>query len=266
SADYLKAMGIPLRRGRLFTERDTKDSTHVAIINETMAKKMFPDEDPIGKRITFGQGDSNSDWYEIVGIVGDVKQYGLDQATPMQTYEPYTQQTSPSMTLVARAAGDPTQLTAAIRNAVLQIDPEQPVANIRTLEQILSTSIAQQRFSALLLGVFATVAMLLAAVGIYGGLSYTVTQRTQEIGIRVALGAARSDLLRLVIGAGMRMTLLGVAAGLAVAFALTRLMTSLLFGLNATDPMTFVVIPLLIVTVALLACLVPARRATKVDP
>jgi putative ABC transport system permease protein len=266
SADYFKAMGIRLLRGRLLNERDASDSPHVAVINETMAKKIFPDEDPIGKRITFDGGGNNPDWYEIVGVVGDVKQYGLDQATPMQTYEPYTQQTFPYMTLVARAAGEPANLTAAIRNTILQIDKEQPVANVRTLDQILSNSIAQQQFSTLLLGVFAVVAMSLAAVGIYGVLSYAVTQRTHEIGVRLALGAARRDVLRLVVGQGMRLTLLGVAAGLICAFALTRLMSSLLFGVSATDPMIFSLIPLLIVIVALLACWIPARRATKVDP
>jgi putative ABC transport system permease protein len=266
NADYFKAMGIRLLKGRLLSERDTRDTPHVAVINETMAKKIFPDENPIGKRITFDGGENNPDWYEIVGVVGDVKQYGLDQATPMQTYEPYTQQTFSSMTLVARASGDPTNLTAAIRNAVLQLDKEQPIANVRTLDQILSISIAQQRFSTLLLGVFAAVAMALAAVGIYGVLSYAVTQRTQEIGIRVALGAARRDVLRLVVGQGMRLALIGMAAGLAVAFALTRLMSTLLFGVSPTDPMIFGSIALLIVTVALLACLIPARRATKVDP
>jgi putative ABC transport system permease protein len=195
-----------------------------------------------------------------------VKQYGLDQATPLQTYEPYTQQTSSSMTLVARAAGDPSNLTSAIRDAVLQIDKEQPIADIRTLDRILSTSIAQQRFSMLLLGVFAAVAMLLAAVGIYGVLSYSVTQRTHEVGIRMALGAGRRDVLRLMMGHGMLLTLIGVATGLAAAFALTRLMSALLFDVSATDPMTFGLIALLLVTVALLACWVPARRATKVDP
>jgi putative ABC transport system permease protein len=268
SADYFKAMGITLLHGRLFTERDAKDSPHVAVINETMAKNLFPDEDPVGKRITFDTGDDNPnpDWYEIVGVVGDVKQYGLDQATPLQTYEPYTQQTYSYMTLVARTTVAPTNLTAAIRNAVLQIDKEQPIANVRTLDQILSTSIAQQRFSMLLLGVFAAVAMLLAAVGIYGVLSYSVTQRTHEVGIRMALGAGRRDVLRLLIGHGMLLTLIGVAAGLAAAFALTRLMSTLLFGVSPTDPATFGLIALLLVTVALLACWIPARRATKVDP
>ena len=260
-------MGIRLLRGRLLNERDTGGSPHVAVINETMASKIFPGEDPIGKRITFDGGEANPDWYEIIGVVGDVKQYGLDQATPMHTYEPYTQQTFPSMTLVARASGDPTNLTAAIRNAVLELDKEQPIANVKTLDRILSTSIAQQRFSTLLLGVFAAVAMSLAAVGIYGVLSYSVTQRTH---VRSVFGWrwARDGVTcsKLVMGSGMWLALLGVAAGLAVAFGLTRLMSTLLFGVSATDPMIFGLIPLLIVAVALLACWIPARRATKVDP
>jgi putative ABC transport system permease protein len=266
SGDYFKAMGIQLLRGRLFTERDTRDSSHVAVINETMARKIFPDEDPIGKRITFDSGEDNSDWFEIVGIVGDVKQYGLDETTPMQTYEPYTQQPQTSMTLVVRSAGEPTNLTAAIRNAVLQIDKEQAISDIGSLDQHLSASIAQRQFSMLLLGIFAAVALVLAAVGIYGVLSYAVTQRTHEIGIRMALGAGQRDVLRLVIGQGMLLTLLGVAAGLAAAFALTRLMTTLLFEVKPTDPLTFILIALLLLVVALLACWIPARRATKVDP
>jgi putative ABC transport system permease protein len=263
SPDYFKAMGITLRRGRLFTERDTKDSPRVAVVNETMAQKIFPNEDPTGKRIKFGR---NADSYEIVGIVADVKQYGLDQVTPLQTYEPHTQQTFPAMTLVVRTAGPPTEMTAAIRNAVLELDKEQPIANVSTLAQSLSTSIAQQQFSMLLLGVFAAVALLLAAVGIYGVLSYAVTQRTHEIGIRMALGAGRREVLKLVVGHGLRLTLLGVAAGLATAFALTRLMKTLLFGVSATDPLTFGLIALLLIAVALLACYLPARRATQVDP
>ncbi len=271
SAAYFKAMGIPLRRGRLFTERDTKDSPQVAVINETMAKKMFPDEDPIGKRLAFDTGKSDPDWYEIVGIVGDVTQSGLDQATPMQTYEPYRQLVKypfalASMTLVVRTAGNPTEQTPAIRNAVLHLDKEQPITNIRTLDQFLSTSIAQQRFSMLLLSVFAAVALVLAVVGIYGVLSYAVTQRTHEIGIRMALGAGQRDVLKLVVRHGMLLTLLGVTAGLAAAFALTRLMTTLLFGVSPTDPLTFAVIALLLTFAALLACWLPARRATKVDP
>jgi len=267
SADYFKAMGIPLRRGRLFTERDTKDSPRVALINETMAKRIFPDEDPVGKRITFdNRQKQNPEWFEIVGIVGDVKQYGLDQVTTMQTYEPYTQQTFSYMTLVVRTAGDPTNLSAAIRSEILKLDKEQPATNIKTLNEFFSTSIAQQRFSVVLLAVFAAVALVLAAVGIYGVLSYAVTQRTHEIGIRMALGAGRRDVLRLVVGQGMLLTAIGVVGGLVAAFALTRLMASLLFGVTATDAVTFGSVASVLLVVALLACYIPARRATKVDP
>jgi putative ABC transport system permease protein len=265
SADYFKAMGIPLRRGRVLANTDTKDAPHVAVINETMARKMFPNEDPIGKRITFGSRDK-PDWFEIVGIVGDVKHYGLDQETTMQTYEPYTQQTLPYMTLVVRTSGDPTSLSAAIRSDVLSLDKEQPVSSIKTLNDLFSTSIAQQQFSMLLLGVFAAVALALAAVGIYGVLSYAVTQRTHEIGIRMALGAGRRDVLWLVVGKGMLLTVIGVAGGLLAAFGLTRLMATLLFGVTATDAATFASVASALFVVALLACYIPALRATKVDP
>jgi putative ABC transport system permease protein len=263
--DYFKAMGIPLLRGRLFTERDTKDTPRVVIINETMAKRFFPGEDPIGKRLDLGDA-REPDWEEIVGIVGDVKHYGLIQETTAQTYEPHTQRPVSGMTLVARTSGDPSSLSAAIRGEVLKIDKEQPVSDIRTLEQYFSASIAQRRFSALLLGIFAAGAMALASVGIYGVLSYSVTQRRREIGIRLALGAARRDVLKLVVGHGMLLTLIGMAIGLGAAFALTRVISTLLFSVSATDPTTFGLIALLLGAVALLACWIPARRATKVDP
>jgi putative ABC transport system permease protein len=264
SADYFKAMGIPLLKGRVFTEQDAKNATRVAVINETLAKKFFPNEDPLGKRIHVTNGPTT--FREIVGIVGDVKQYGLDQETTLQTYEPFTQQPFTFMSLVVRTAGEPLSLSPAIRNEILQIDKEQPVSSFATLDQLVSTSIARQKFSMLLLGVFATVALILAAVGIYGVLSYAVTQRTHEIGIRMALGAGRRDVLRLVVGHGMMLTGVGVGAGLAAAFLLTRLMTTLLFGVSATDPLTFGLIAFVLVSIALLACWIPARRATKVDP
>jgi putative ABC transport system permease protein len=231
-----------------------------------MAQKIFPVEDPIGKRITFDDRDKNPEWFEIVGIVGDVKQYGLDQPTTMQTYEPYTQQTFPYMTMVARTLGDPLNLSASIRSEVLKLDKEQPATNIKTLNEYFSTSIAQQRFSVVLLGAFAAVALVLAAVGIYGVLSYAVTQRTHEIGIRMALGAGRRDVFRLVVGRGMLLSLIGVASGMVAAFGLTRLMSSLLFGVTATDAATFASVAGVLLAVALLACYIPARRATKVDP
>ncbi len=264
STDYFKAMGIPLLRGRLFTEHDSKGAPRVAVINETMAKQIFPDEDPIGKYIHVTNGPVL--YREIVGIVGDVKQYGLDQKTPMQTYEPYLQEPFSYMALVVRTAGDPTSLSAAIRSEVLSIDNEQPISSIKTLDQILSASIAQQRFAMLLFGVFGAVAMILAVVGIYGVMSYAVTQRTHEIGIRMALGAGQRDVLMLIVGHGMILTLIGIVVGLGAAFALTRLMSSLLFDVSVTDLTTFAIFSASLTAVALVACTVPARRALKVDP
>ncbi len=265
TTDYFRAMQIPLLKGRLFTDRDVMDAPKVAIINEAMAKRQFPNEDPIGKRIHVTQGPET--FREIVGIVGDVKQYGLDQETPLQTYVPYLQMPFfNSMTLTVRAEGDPTGLGPAIRSQVLSIDKDQPVASTRTMREAVYLSIANQRFSMLLLGIFAAVALILAAVGLYGVMSYSVAQRTHEIGIRMALGAQGADVLRLVVVQGMLLALVGVVIGLAAAFALTRVMANLLYGVSATDPLTFVVIALLLTVVAFAACWVPARRATKVDP
>ena len=262
--DYFKAMGIPLLRGRLFTEQDSKNAPRVAVINETMARTYFSDEDPIGKGINLSQGREG--FREIVGIVGDVKQYGLAQPTTLQTYEPYLQMPFSAVTLIVRTEGNPAALSGSIRSEVLALDKEQPVSRIRTLDQIISGSVQQQRFTMLLLGVFAAVALILAAVGLYGVMSYAVTQRTHEIGIRMALGANTGNVLRLVVGHGMLLALIGVVIGLGGAFAFTRLMSKLLFAVSTTDPVTFVGISVLLTGVALVACLVPARRATKVDP
>jgi putative ABC transport system permease protein len=264
SPDYFKAMGIALIRGRIFTEQDRKDAPRVAIINETMAKKYFPDEDPIGKHINVTNGPER--FREIVGIVSDVKQYGLDRPTTAQTYEPYLQTPFSSMTLIVRTEGNPASLSAAIRSQVLAVDKDQPVSRIRLLDQVVSDSVAKQRFSMTLLGVFAVLALILAAVGLYGVMSYAVTQRTHEIGIRMALGASARDVLKLVIGQGMMLALIGIGIGLVASFGLTRLMASLLFGVSATDPVTFAVISVVLTGVALGACFVPARRALKVDP
>jgi putative ABC transport system permease protein len=262
--DYFRAMGIPLLRGREFTEQDRTGATRVVIINEEMAKRYFPDEDPIGKRIHVTQGPET--FREIVGIVGDVKQYGLARPTTLQTYEPFLQTPYSSMTLVVRADGNLAPLGGAIRSQVLAIDKEQPISRIKPLEEVVSESVAKQRFSMLLLGIFAAVALVLSAVGLYGVMSYSVTQRTHEIGIRTALGAKQSDVLKLVVGQGMVLALTGVGIGLLAAFGLTRLMSVLLFGVSATDPLTFVALPAVLTLVALAACFVPARRATKVDP
>lgn len=262
--DYFKAMGIPLLRGRLFTEQDGPNSPRVAVINETMARTYFPDEDPIGKGINVTNGPER--FREIVGIVGDVKQYGLAQPSTLQTYEPYLQAPFAGVTLVVRSAGNPLALSGAIRSEVLTLDKEQPVSRIRTLDQIVSGSVQQQHFLMILLGAFAAVALILAAVGLYGVMSYAVTQRTHEIGIRMALGANTGNVLRLVVGHGMMLAFIGVAIGLAGAFALTRLMSQLLFAVSTTDPVTFAGISILLTGVALGACVVPARRAAGVDP
>jgi putative ABC transport system permease protein len=265
SDDYFRAMEIPLLKGRAFTERDTKDAPRVAIISESLARRHFPDEDPIGKRMDISKGGFGT-WREIVGVVGDVKHYGLDSQTTVQIYEPYLQVTYPSMNLTVRTTGDPREIAAAIRSQVAAMDKDQPVANIRTMDRIVSDSVGRQRFAALLLALFAGVALILAAVGIYGVMSYYVEQRTHEIGIRMALGAERRDLLKLVVGKGMLLALIGVMIGLAAAFALTRLMSNLLFDVSATDKVTFAATAVLLTSVALLACWIPARRATKVDP
>jgi putative ABC transport system permease protein len=263
--DYFKAMGIPLLRGRLFTEHDTKGSPRVALINDEMARKFFKDEDPIGKRINVTNGPET--FREIVGIVGDVKQYGPAQPTTMQTYEPFLQNPFSGMTLVVRTEGNPTTLTSAIRSQVLSIDKDQPVARTRLLAEVLSDSVAKQRFLMVLLSTFASVALVLAAVGLYGVMSYAVTQRTHEIGIRMALGAQTGHVMKLVVGQGMALALAGLGIGLIGAFILTRiLMSSFLFSVGASDPLTFTTISVLLAGVALGASFVPARRAMKVDP
>ncbi|HEY6331535.1 MAG TPA: ABC transporter permease, partial [Blastocatellia bacterium] len=264
SPDYFQAMGIRLIKGRFFTDHDNKDSARVAIINQEMARRFFPDEDPIGKQIKISVGPDK--FREIVGVVGDVKHYALDAPAPLQTYEPFLQQPSTFMTLVVRSSVDPESLTQSIRQSVLEIDKEQPISKSKTLEQLFSDSVAGQRFAMLLLAVFAAIAMVLAAVGIYGVLSYAVAQRTHEIGIRMALGARARDVLGLVVGRAIVLTLMGVAVGLAGAFLITRVMTSLLFGVRPTDPLIFSAIPVLLTLVSLAASYLPYRRATKVDP
>ena len=265
SSGYFQALAIPLQSGRQFDERDAADAQPVVIINETLARRYWSNPvDALGKRVRVG--DEGRPWRTVVGIVGDVKQYGLDTPSTMQVYLPHQQSPSQQMTLVVRAGGDPSSLTAAVRNEIWAFDKDQAVYNIRTMEQVLSKSIAQRRFNMLLLGVFAMVALLLATVGIYGVISYSVTQRTHEIGVRMALGAQGSDVLRMVVGQGMLLAVIGVGLGLVAAFALTRVISSLLFNVSATDPVTFAGISILLTAIALVACYIPARRATRVDP
>src|SRR5262245_33404667 len=260
-------MGIPLRRGRRFTARDNSEGLGVAIISEQAARRFFPNEDPIGKRLMYFRAPSSRDKFEIVGVVGDVKHGSLTEEARPAIYRHAPQLSLRSwMDVVVRTEGDPESLIAAARDAVRAVDLDQPVYNIRTMEQRLARSIAANRFNALLLGLFASVAMMLAVGGVYGVMSYTVTQSSHEIGVRMALGARRGNVLSLVVRRGMRLTLFGASLGVAVALALTRIMKNLLFNVSATDPTTFAFITLLLMGVALLACYIPARRATKVDP
>jgi putative ABC transport system permease protein len=269
SPDYLRAMSIPLIRGRGFTEQDKTGAPRVFLINETLARQYFPGEDPIGKRISVSvraTQDKKDEVGEIVGIVGDVKHQSLDKEAGPECYIPYLQIPDPYMTLVVRTKAEPAGMAGALRTAIQQVDPEEPVFDIATMNQIMARSIATRRFNMLLLGIFAALALILAGVGIFGVMNYSVTQRVHEIGIRMALGAQTSDVLKMVIGQGMLFTLLGVGLGLLAAFALTRLMSGLLVGVSATDPVTFAGVSLLLIVVAFIACYIPARRATRVDP
>jgi len=266
---YFEAMRIPLHSGRAFTEQDRPEAPRVVIINEALARRFWPGENAIGKRLGF-QASVPQVWNEIVGIVGDVRHQRLDADPKPEVYFAYQQYPDRFMSLVARSssepAADPAALTAAIRNQVLAVDASQPVFDIKTMDERISKAVAPSRFIMLLLGIFGGLSLILAAVGIYGVISYSVTQRTHEIGVRMALGAEARDVLGLVVRHGMALALTGMAVGLAGAFALTRLMSGLLFGVSSTDPLTFGVFSVLLTGVALGACFVPARRATRVDP
>ena len=266
SQQYFNALGIPIINGRGFSERDDQSSQGVAIVSETWARRYLPGEDPIDKRIKLGGRDSTRPWLSIVGIAGDVRDTSLESDARPCVYLPYPQFPSSGMTLVVRAAFDPKVLISAIRDQVWAVDKDQPVTDVKTMDQYVSDSVSRRRFNALLLTTFASLALILASVGIYGVMAYSVSQRVHEIGIRVALGAQSSDVIKLVIGRGIMLVLAGVAIGLGGALALTRVMTSLLYGVSAADPMTFAVVSVLLVAVALLASYIPARRATKVDP
>jgi len=277
SPDYFRAMGIPVLRGRAFTESDALESPGVAVIPESLAKRCFPNEDPIGKRIYKGRlnpgqaGELDrwtnvSLWTEIVGIVADVKSISLDPQVEMNVYVPYWQWPMQTPSLFVRTAGNPANFAAALYSEVKALNKNLPTPKVQTMNERLADVVAQPRFQTLLLGLFGLVALALVIAGIYGVVSYSVAQRTHEIGVRVALGAGRRDVLRLVVGQGMKPVLAGLAIGLAGALALTRLMKALLFGVSSSDPLTFGSIALLLALVALLACWIPARRATRVNP
>ncbi|HET6890397.1 MAG TPA: FtsX-like permease family protein, partial [Pyrinomonadaceae bacterium] len=281
SPEYFQTFGITVRQGRPFTTEDKSNSQGVAIINETLARRFFPNEDPVGKTIWMGPPENlvppelltavgRFPRRVIVGVVSDVKGGSLNQPPPALVYAPLTQHRgegwSNSLMLAVQTSIPPQTLTSAITQQVLALDPDQPVASVRTMDELLSRTLSEARFSLLLFALFAALALGLAAIGIYGVMATAVTQRTHEIGLRVALGAQKRDVFRLIIGQGMVMVLIGVAVGLASAIGLTRLMSTLLFGVSPTDPVTLAVITLLLATVALMACYIPARRATRVDP
>ena len=263
---YFETMEVPVIKGRLFDEHDTEKSSKVTIIDEKMARSYWPKSNPIGSRIKFGEADSEDPWMTVVGVVGSVKQYDLESESRVTMYLPSAQALGTSMYLVARTSIVPSSLAASITSEVRSMDPNIPIFDVKSMDQRLSESLARRRFAMLALGVFAGFALLLAIIGIYSVISYSVAQRTNELGIRLALGASQFDLLRLVLSAGFRLALIGIAVGVVLSFAVTRFLSSLLFGVRTTDLFTFSALSILLIVVSLLACYLPARRATKVDP
>jgi putative ABC transport system permease protein len=261
---FFNAMGIRLLKGRLITEADKQGSPRVVVINETMARLYWPDEDPIGKRIVVSWSNPGPD--EIVGVVSDIKDLGLDTDMRQTIYWPQARYASSFMNILMRTAGDPVSLSSAAQAEVRAMDADQPVADIRPMGEVVAESISRQRFNMLLLAIFAAVALVLAAVGIYGVIGYSVTQRTHEIGVRMALGARPADIMKMVVGQGLLLTAIGLTLGVGASLLLTRIMTSLLFTVSATDLTTFAGVSVVLAAVATLASYVPARRATKVDP
>jgi len=268
SPQFFNALRIPLKRGRVFNEQDVASAPPVTVIDEQFVKKYFANTDPIGKRITFGarRGQTDSTWITIVGVVGHTAHEGLDAEPRLQYYFPTTQTGLNAMTVAIRTSGNPLTVLPAAREAVHSVDRNLPLAAVNTMDKLVESSVGQRKLSMILLGVFSAIAMLLASIGIYGVMSYSVTQRSRELGIRMALGAARGRVLALVVGQGMALAGAGIAIGLVAAFALTRLLTSQLFGVGATDAPTFTIVSALLVAIALLATLLPAMRATRVDP
>jgi putative ABC transport system permease protein len=282
--DYFRAMNIPILRGRSFTERDNR--SHLAgrdlskmneeeksiaglntiVIDEEFARRYWPNEDAVGKRIRLGR-ESDAQILEVIGVVGRVKMESLNKNSDrVQGYFPFNQTGSGAMTVIVKGSSDPNQLLSSVRAAVREIDPDQPIYNPRTMYEIRAESVQAERLNLTLLSIFAGIALVLAIVGIYGVMSYSVTQRTHEIGIRMAIGARPRDVFAMILGHGMKLALIGVAIGLLAAFALTRLMETMLFGVEPTDVPTFSLISLLLISVAALACYIPGRRATKVEP
>jgi putative ABC transport system permease protein len=271
---YFHTLDIPILQGRLFTDQDADRASGVVIINETLARHYWSDESPLGKQIRLSFPTAHAPWrpqpnnapLTIVGVAGDVREFGLGEPPSPQLYLPYVQNPSRLMRLVVRTTSEPTSLVASVRQAVWAVDKNQPISEVKSMERFVAESVMRRRFNLVLLSLFAALALILAAVGIYGVIAHAVSQRTREIGIRLALGARVSDVLRMVFGEGVKLTLIGVGVGLCGALAATRVLASFLFGVSASDPLTFISVSLILLAVALLACYLPARRATKVDP
>jgi putative ABC transport system permease protein len=267
--DYFHTLEIPLRAGRTFNEQELAEARHVVIVNQVFVDKYMSGFNPVGQRaVIFMKSleESQNTPSEIIGVVGDVRQMGLDTPGEPTVYWPHPELVYSGMTILVRTSNDPLALVSAARNELQQMDPEQPMAAVATMEQLLGDSLARSRFTMLVLAVFAAIAVLLASVGIYGVIAYGVAQRTQEFGIRIALGAGRRDVLRLVLGQGARLALLGIGLGAIFALMLTKSLATLLYGISPTDPLTFVGVAFLLGFDALAACYVPAQRATRVDP
>jgi putative ABC transport system permease protein len=267
SKDYIRAMSMTLKAGRLFTGDERHDSPLVLLINQTMARQFWRGENPLGQRMKLGGYASDDPWFTVIGVVGDVHQMGLNVSPRAEMYVPYSQYEyfAPGY-LAVKTAGDPLRLAAAIRDQIWTVDKDQPVADVMPMQALVDQELAPRQLQATILGAFGGLALILASLGIYAVLSYAVAQRTQEIGVRIALGAQPGNVLRMVIGQGLALTLTGVAIGLGGALALTRVLGSLLYGISATDPVTFATAALMLAGVAVLACYIPARRAMRVDP
>ncbi|HUE83019.1 MAG TPA: FtsX-like permease family protein, partial [Pyrinomonadaceae bacterium] len=269
SANYFSAIGARLLTGRVFTQFDGKDSPPVAVINETMATRHWPNEDPVGRRFTLRRGGRDSragTALEIVGVVSDQRQDGPEKAPRAEFFVPYPQSPTGSLIFVARTKNDPNALIQSLKETIWESNSEQPFYAVTTMDQLVDDSLKARRFNMALLGAFAFLALALAVIGIYGVMSFSTGQRIREIGLRMALGAQTRDIIRLIVGQGLKLTLIGVGVGLVAAFALTRILSGLLHQISPTDPATYVAVALLITGVALLACYIPARRATRVDP
>ena len=272
--NYFRTMDIPLLRGRYFTEQDNDESHGVVMINQTMARRYWPDQDPLGRRLqphfpavkVPWRPESSNTWLTVVGVVGDVEEDGVNDQTSAEIYVPYMQNPSSLMNLLVRSTSDPLRLVTAVRRQVLAVDGDQPVYNVNTMEKVFNQSIAEPQVITSLLTTFAVIALMLAAIGVYSVMSYSVAQRTHEVGVRMALGAQQRHVLKMILGQGLKLVLVGVVIGVTTAFAVTRVISNLLFGVTPTDPLIFVGVPLLLIAVAMLASYFPARRALKVDP